>query len=374
MNAMSDAGTEPRGRYTATVDGIDAAEWERVVFSFDDAAYDQTHAYGAHLWGDGRLSHVVLRRDGDVVGAAQVVLLRPPLVARGIAYVKFGPLWRRKERPVDPAVLAGMLVVLKTEYAEHRGLLLTVFPPPDRENREHWQACLDEAGFRRRRRMTDPNRYLVNVSVGRDVQYRSLQQKWRYNLNKALAHDVRIQRADSAAALEDFNALYRRMVARKRFRDGSSVTVLHDLLTKLPPAMHPRIYVGALHGRPTVGAVVGLLGGTAYYLFGASDDGALAAKSGYALQWWIVGDLDGAARWYDLGGERGEQGLRQFKKGLVGKCGVVEPMLGEFDFWTSGLARLAGDAIFVVRSAREAARELAHRRLARRHDTNAGVH
>ena len=28
-------------------------------------------------------------------------------------------------------------------------------------------------------------------------------------------------------------------------------------------------------------------------------------------------------RWYDLGGEVGDEGLRRFKKGLVGKRGAV---------------------------------------------------
>ena len=66
------------------------------------------------------------------------------------------------------------------------------------------------------------------------------------------------------------------------------------------------------------------------------------------------------------GGEAGDAGLRQFKKGLVGKSGVVFPMLGEFDFWASPLGRLSGDAIFAARSARYAARQLVRRTLSRR--------
>jgi hypothetical protein len=82
----------PEARYEASVAPLDPASWERLVAGFDDATYDQTHTYGAHLWGSARLSHLVLRRDGVVVAAAQVVLLRPPLLRRGLGYVKFGPL------------------------------------------------------------------------------------------------------------------------------------------------------------------------------------------------------------------------------------------------------------------------------------------
>jgi hypothetical protein len=355
------AHTSPRGpnaadRYEATAEPVDPIRWERLVSGFADAAYDQTNAYGAHLWGQRKLDHIVLRRDGAVAAAAQVLLLRTPLFGRGVAYVKFGPLWRRKDSPADPSVLTAMLEALQAEYALRRGLLLTVLPTPDPLHREQWRESLEALGFRQRRRMSDPNRYLVDVSIGREAQHCSLQQKWRYNLNKALAHGLTFHRLDDG--VDTFLALYRAMVARKRFTDHSGVGALADLQATVPDAMRPRVYVGEHDGRPTVGAVIGLIGETAYYLFGATDDRALASKAGYALQWWIVGELEGAARWYDLGGEAGEPGLRQFKKGLVGKRGVVLPMLGEHDFWTNGIGRLTGDAIFAVRAARHAGRQL----------------
>jgi hypothetical protein len=67
--------------------------------------------------------------------------------------------------------------------------------------------------------------------------------------------------------------------------------------------------------------VVAVCGDTAFYVFGATDDAALALNAGYALQWWIVEWLSTLpVRWYDLGGEALDAGLRQFKKGLVGKA------------------------------------------------------
>lgn len=358
------ADTAPSSRFVANAEPVDPASWEALVSGFDDASYDQTNSYGVHLWGESNVSQLVLRRDDGVVAAAQVVLLRPPLVGRGLAYVKFGPLWRRKGEPADPEVLTAMLEALQAEYAARRGLLLTVLPVPDPVHHEQWRARLDALGFRQRRRMSDPNRYLVDLSIGADAQYKSLQQKWRYNLKKALAHGLTMRRVEGG--LETFGALYGSMVARKRFADHSGIGALDDLRAKLPPTMQPRLYVGEQDGRPTVGAIVGLIGDTAYYLFGATDDRALASKAGYALQWWIVGQLEGAARWYDLGGEAGDAGLRQFKKGLVGKSGVVLPMLGEFDFWTSSLGRLSGDAIFAARAARHTARQLVRHGLRRR--------
>jgi hypothetical protein len=344
----------------ASVAPVEAGSWERLVAGFQDASYDQTNTYAAHLWGESRLRHLVLRRDGAVVAAAQVILLRPPLLGRGLAYVKCGPLWRRKDEPADPHVFTAILEALKAEYAVRRGMLLTVLPPADPVEYDRRRSCLDAAGFGQRRRMTDPNRYLVDLSIDRDARLPSLHKKWRYNLNKSLASTLTVRRVDREIGLEAFGALYRSMLARKGFDDQSRFGALPALL-KLPPAMLPRVYLGDHAGRPVVGAVVGLLGDKAYYLFGATDDRALALNAGYALHWSIVGDLEGCARWYDLGGDAEEHGLRHFKKGLVGKAGVVLPMLGEFDFWTSRLGRLSGDAIFAARSARYAARRLVRR-------------
>ena len=116
-------------------------------------------------------------------------------------------------------------------------------------------------------------------------------------------------------------------------------------------------------GTPVAGAVVAVLGDTAYYVFGATSDEALPLKAGYALQWWIVNWLsDKKVRWYDLGGEAMEPGLRQFKKGLVGKSGVVLAMPGELDYWTHAVGQIVADGIYGFRAARGAVLSLLSRK------------
>ena len=105
--------------------------------------------------------------------------------------------------------------------------------------------------------------------------------------------------------------------------------------------------------------MIALCGDTAFYVFGASDEAALPLNAGYALQWWIVGWVATlGARWYDLGGEAGTPGLRQFKKGLVGNRGVVLDTCRELDRSLDGRARVAADAIYLLRDVQRAARAL----------------
>ena len=40
------------------------------------------------------ISHLVLKKDGDIVVAAQARIAKVPIVKVGIAYVRWGPLWK----------------------------------------------------------------------------------------------------------------------------------------------------------------------------------------------------------------------------------------------------------------------------------------
>ena len=88
--------------YSIETGNISEAEWNGLLAQFDDATIYQTHAYGAVRWGSDKLSHAVVRRNGEIVGAAQAVIYKVPLIPAGIAYIPWGPLWRKRgERCID---------------------------------------------------------------------------------------------------------------------------------------------------------------------------------------------------------------------------------------------------------------------------------
>lgn len=335
------------------VDHLSPSGWEETVGLFDDATYDQTHVFAEHNWGGERLSHVTVALDGRLAGAAQAVVLTPPGLARGLAYVKFGPLWRRKGEAPDPVALASILAALQREYAVRRGHMLTLLPPPDAEHGDLWRKLLHEAGFSQRRHMDDPNRYHVNLALDAEQLRASLSQKWRAHLKKASAAALKFTSGRDGAHFSAFSRLHDQMTARKGFSDGDALAAVPKMIARLPEAMRPGIVLAWHHGEPTAGAIVGRIGEVAQYLFGATDERALALRAGYALQWRIIEEQrrDGA-RWYDLGGEVGSQGLRQFKKGLVGREGAVVELPGEWDFWTDPVGRYAADAMFALRRAK----------------------
>ena len=92
--------------YRADLDAVTASEWPELLGRFEDANFYQTWSYGAVRWGARNLSHLVLRRGGEVAGVAQVRILRAGFLNRGIAYLRWGPVCQLRGRELDAATLA----------------------------------------------------------------------------------------------------------------------------------------------------------------------------------------------------------------------------------------------------------------------------
>lgn len=334
------------------VDQCTPHEWAAILCQFEDATCDQSWAFGSDKWGEERLSHIVIRENGDVVAAAQLVLIVVPVINRGIAYLKMGPLWRPKGRQANPEALSLILEAIKQEFRDRRGLVVMALLPPDPDFGDIAEGVLHDQEFKIRRTFADPNRYLVNVTLDEEEQLRSMNQKWRYNLRKSLKNEFDISASDSEEALGQFMSLYEPMVQRKGFKETTPINALRQLFNELPREFRPQVIIVRHQGQPTAGAVVGKIGSKATYLFGATDDRALPVKAGYAMQWWIINWLSRkeGIRWYDLGGEAMEPGLRQFKKGLIGKAGQIVELQGEFETWSNPLSWLVAESGFELRS------------------------
>jgi lipid II:glycine glycyltransferase (peptidoglycan interpeptide bridge formation enzyme) len=336
----------------AKVRVVDPECFDEVAAGFADVIQEQTACYVRARWGASRLETVTIEREGKTIGAAVIILIRLPLIERGVAVVKWGPLWRRPGASCDASLIEANIAALTEEYVERRRFYLTVMPHADPGWSEATAAILEKLGFDQGQSLTAPARYLVNVSLEPDELRKSLGQKWRYNLKKAEKNDFDIEVLDAADGLDRFMALYDTMLERKRFKDRSSVHTLPDLLAADVAAFRPMIVMVRHDGRDTAGAVIDTSGERAVYLYGATDDRALPLKAGYVLHWWIAEYLcaDARVRWYDLGGDDADQGLHQFKKGFVGKGGVIETTPPIYHRCGSAMSCFTGRAVYGLRA------------------------
>jgi hypothetical protein len=341
------------GGMEVLIDEHIARDWDGLIAGFDDVSLDQTAAFSDLRWGDGRISQLMLVEGGEVVAAARVAILTQPGFAKGLAYLRGGPFWRRHGVTPDARLYRAAIEAIRTEYCVRRGHHLVVTPRFHPEFSLIEGEMLQAEGFRTRRASPDPHRYFVNLAIDRERQMDSLDQGWRRNLRKALGHDLEITLGDSEAEMERFIGLNTSLKRRKRFHDEGHALLLPDLARALPPKLRPQIALVYHRGKPVAGAALLLAGDIAQYLFGGSDEAMLKLNAGYALQWWLVGRLSARGyRWYDLGGESLSEGLRQFKRGLVGREGRIVEANVDYEHSGSATGRMIAEMVFGVRAAK----------------------
>jgi hypothetical protein len=309
------------------------AGWDALVANFSDVCLEQTASYMESRWGGSRLCGLALRgvMSGEVEAAALVVVAAVPVLKAGLAYVKFGPMWRRRDEPVRPSVLTAALSAIRREFSELRGLVTRVMPPADPEHAPVWTRSLSEAGFHKRTEVQYPERYLVDLSLPENEQLKSLAAKWRANLRK-VSPTVTVREADPRTELPAFLALYESMRDRKQFADHHRIENLTAFINKTSAALHPRLFLACAEGRPVAASMVVEAGDYAFVPYSATNSEALPLRAGYALRWEIMSRLRGSpARWLDLGGDEGDSGLRHFKAGNVGARGRIVTIPGEYE-------------------------------------------
>lgn len=341
------AGAVPKLRARA----LAGAEWDAAVADFDTICQEQLHAFAKGRWPGVSLEPRLFEHHGRVVGGALMMVQKLPLGLARIAICKWGPMLADMEGEDAAALHAGMVEALIAEYADARGMMLSILPHAAPGPINEAYLALRRRGFRRGSMLAYPDRYLVDLRLGDAEQRRSFQQGWRRQLNKAEKAGLRFEHA-GAERLGDFQALYEAMTDRKQFPDYSAYETLDELMA-LAPALRPELFFVHHDGEPVAGALIFKAGGRAVYLYGATNDRALGLRAGYFLHWHIIRWLRDhtRARWYDLGGTDGFQGLHQFKKGMVGSAGVIRPVPPVVNYASRPLAYLLGAGAFAARDA-----------------------
>jgi hypothetical protein len=334
-------------------DDLLPAEWDKLATEFADATYEQFGAFRGPVWGEGRTRRLAVFRNGRAVALALATVFRLPILGGGLAYVKFGPLWRRKDKAASPEDAATAVAALKDYFVVRNKLALTILPPADLGFGAMMESILAASGFRKTP-IDDPERYVVDAMLSEEQQLSSLSKRWRYNLKQSLKGGLTVTFEDGPEAVETFHALFGEMEARKNYKGEHWAALLTPMKEgRLANAGLQTVLVRAVDGEAVAGAVIGAIGDTAYYLFGATGNRALKLEPGYAMQWSILKWLhDRGIRWYDLGGSAHEPGLRHFKEGLTGKAGRVALIPGEFHLCTNPVSGLLARVIFTLRRVR----------------------
>lgn len=319
--------------YSSQVDMIDEDSWMRNLEQFDDATIYQTWSYGKIRWGQEKLSHLILRRNDQVVSGAQCVIKEIRGIRAGIAYVPWGPLWRQSEAENDGVVFQQMLCALYGEYVKKRGLFLRIFPNEADEGANPLVGILREHGFRLHASVPPYRTFIINLAFSMDELRRGLKRQWRQNLQRAENNGLRVIHERDHRGYPTFVDLYRDMKTRKDFQSGVDIGEFGRIQEDLSDRFKMEVMLCESDGEPVAGIVISRIGKTAICLLAAATEKALELRAAYLLQYQAIEWLKGmGVRWYDLGGIDREKnpGGYQYKSGLSGKCGREVRYIGQY--------------------------------------------
>jgi lipid II:glycine glycyltransferase (peptidoglycan interpeptide bridge formation enzyme) len=334
--------TEISQGYHSEVNTLDSQKWHRELQEFEDANIYQTLPYvEVTSGGRGNVSHLVLKKDGQVRAMAVVRIAKVPLLKIGIAYVRWGPIWQRRGVPRDPEVFRMALRALRNEYACKRGLVLRIFPLIFADDLLIYGPILEDEDFSAPQNETPGRTILMNLDPPLDQIRASMGGMWRRNLKSAEKNGLEVIESSDEKVFDDFIGIYKDMVSRKNFVEPNDIHDFKRIQSKLPEHLKMKVKLCLFGGQVCSGLICSAMGDSAVYLFGATSTVGMKSYGSYLLHWKLLEELkDGGTRSYNLNGINPEKnpGTYKFKHDLAGKNGRDVHTLGRFNTYDSLLS------------------------------------
>ncbi|HYM74941.1 MAG TPA: peptidoglycan bridge formation glycyltransferase FemA/FemB family protein [Candidatus Dormibacteraeota bacterium] len=327
--------------YTSTADSLDEVTWCRLLDQFGDANIYQTWSYDEVRGGRGKISHLLLKKHDQVIAVAQSRIVRVPVVNAGIAYVRWGPLWQRRDDESDPETFRQAIRALRNEYVGRRGLVLRLYPVLFRESSSGFATILAEEGFSA----------LANERVDRTLLFdlrppvsdlrANLRPHWHRYLKVAERNGLEIIEGADDHLFEMFVNIYKEMVSRKKFAEPNDIKEFRAIQRQLPAPYKMKIMLCKADDKICAGVVCSAIGNTGIYLFGATSDAGLKKRGSYLLHWRVIEWLkNNGFSTYDLNGIDPvlNPGTYKFKADLCGNNGKDRYFMGRFESSVRGFS------------------------------------
>jgi lipid II:glycine glycyltransferase (peptidoglycan interpeptide bridge formation enzyme) len=352
--------------YTAEFDRLDREQWDDLVLRFDDANIYQTWAYGDVVTGSRHSRHLALKREGEVVALALARVVKVPLLRFGIAYIRWGPLWRRDSDEDGIETFRQAIRALRNEYAVKAGLVVRLLPMLFRDSSELFADVLADEGFRPSK--NDGRTRTIVMDLGPSLEELRIGMKahWKRELKIAEKNRLEVVEGVEDGLFATTIDIHREMVARKKFVEGNDINHFRSIQARLPDGLKMRIMICRSEGVVVSALVASAMGKTALYLFGATSNAGMKSRGSYLLQWKLLEWLKsrGVSR-YDLNGINPEKnpGTYKFKSDLGGDYGRDVAFLGRFDTHANELSHRF---VAIAETVRRGCQKLAdHARVAR---------
>ena len=194
--------------YIAEVDSVDHADWPDIAASFTDLNIYQVWQPRSPARRSEGTSTLLLKFGGEVAAAAEVRLFRLPLTERGIAYVRWGPLFRQAVPGVNQEHFRQLVRALRNEYACRRHMVVRLNPRLFTEQHRDYLEIVRQEGFASVEGFPTERTLLVDLTPDIDEIRRGLDKKWRNCLSKAERSGLTIRTGRELELFDEFGGLY----------------------------------------------------------------------------------------------------------------------------------------------------------------------
>ncbi len=353
--------TQVDADYSVVVDGVDKRAWHDLMLTFDDAAFYQTWSYGAILWGETRLSHLRLIKDGQTVAMAQLRIARIPMVKAGVAYLTSGPLWRRRGEQPDLAHLRNMVRALRQEYVGRRGFVLQILPRAAAEGAPDLRPVYQEEGFSWSPDLQQT--IYVDLKPTLDEILMNARKQWRQTLHRAEKQPIKVVEGNDEDSYLAAEKLIDEMKGRKKYVEYGDMKAKIAVHRDLPGSLKLKFFFCYHEERPVAVLCWFPVGTVGLPLIAATSQDGLALNASYPLFWRMIEYYkEHEALCCDLGGINRQRnpGGYVFKAGLAGKTSEPAPYIGQFEAWSSAVSFLGFKTGLGLRSLYRNARQGVH--------------
>jgi lipid II:glycine glycyltransferase (peptidoglycan interpeptide bridge formation enzyme) len=302
------------------VNRLGQIEWDQVCSLFSDATIYQTWAYGAVRWGTNNLQHVIVKEDESIIAAAQVIEKRIFNLNYGIAYLPWGPMFRLKNGNNELHGYLAILNFIKENYIIRHKMFLIINPNiwhmADSDNK-----AIINAGFIKLPEKAEYRTIVLDLKRSIEELRKNFKQKWRNCLNQSHKNGLDVSCDSSDESFKEFLYLQEEMRQRKGFKPAVDYNEFLEINRLSNQDFKFKIFLCKHNNQVNSALVLSIIGDTAIYLLGASNQDGRRLKSAYFLQWTAMNYIKNAGiGFYDLGGvdKLNNKSVYDFKAGING--------------------------------------------------------
>lgn len=294
-------------------------EWNKYLELFDDSSIYQTNAFAKYSKGGKNIEHFILKSDNEVISVAMIRIIQIPIIKRGLAYIRWGPLWQRKNKNINVDVLDLALKNLINEYVIKRKFILRIISGHFLEEDYDFKGIFKKYGFNLYKK--NDKTVIIDLLKDEEKLRGNFRKQWRYRLKNTEKLGLTVIQTDTDDAFDIFLSTYKSMHTRKQFKEFIDVESFRYINAELPVEQKMQIFICKHNDMPLSTVVISSMGNSGIYLLGGSNDEGLKLSASYLLQWEVIKWLKRKGiKWYNLGGidPVNGPGVYTFKTGMGG--------------------------------------------------------